>query len=154
MLDFILKMTEGLVKVLFGKNQAYYKLVTDFRNKLPRPQNEGKVLNNSEISEHPYLPKFAKHVTTVDLDSIKTSVTEQDLDVFINRIRHFEYRYMLWNGKYQAFSNNILRLKPELSPPNTDFYTLIIILNSDAVGQLKPMNLIRLKLNQLFHSKN
>jgi hypothetical protein len=77
MLDFILKMTEGLVKVLFGKNQAYYKLVTDFRNKLPRPQNEGKVLNNSEISEHPYLPKFAKHVTTVDLDSIKTSVTEQ-----------------------------------------------------------------------------
>ena len=68
----------------YRKNYSYYKLISDFRKKLPRPQNEARKITEEEIDKNPFLPESMKYINALDLSTHKTSISEQELDVFMN----------------------------------------------------------------------
>lgn len=138
MFDFIFNiLTFG-----FKKNLSYYRLIDDFRKKLSRPQNEARKITDSEIEQNPFLPNSLKYVNVLDVSTHRTSITEQDLDFFMNSIRHFDYSFMLFKNHYKSYSSNILRFKPTSN--NKDFELILLqeVLKDNKLHPLKPFDVL------------
>jgi hypothetical protein len=138
LIDFILNIVSFGLKPLYEKNISYYKLIAEFRVKLPRPQNQARKITDAEIDRNPFLPESMKYVNAIDVSTHKTSITEQELDVFMNSIRYFDYSFMLFKSYYKAHSQNILRFKPTTSQRSVDWVVLQKILQEDDIHPLKP----------------
>ncbi len=135
-------MVDILLNILtlgYRKNYSYYKLILEFRKKLPRPQNEARKITDEEIDKNPFLPESMKYVNTLDLSTHKPTVTEQELDFFINSIQYFDYSFMLFKSHYKAYSKNILRLNPTSENGDFDLVMLQQILKDDPIHPLKPI---------------
>jgi hypothetical protein len=78
-----------------------------------------------------------KYVNAIDVSTHKTSITEQELDVFMNSIRYFDYGFMLFKNHYKTYSANILRLKPTSTNKNFDLVVLQNVLQEDDIHPLK-----------------
>lgn len=158
MIDLILNIFTFGLKPLYEKNISYYNLITDFRKKLPRPQNEARKITEEEIDKNPYLPNSLKYFNTLDLSSHKTSISEQELDIFINSIQHFNYSCMFFKSYYKAYSQNILRFKPTSENGNFDLVMLQIVLKVDPIHPLKPFPVLvhqfkyKIKLTSIIYS--
>ncbi len=137
MIDFILNIITFGLKPLYEKNISYYKLISEFRVKLPRPQNQARKITDAEIDSNPFLPESMKYVNAIDVSTHKTSITEQELDVFMNSIRYFDYGFMLFKNHYKTYSANILRLKPTSTNKNFDLVVLQNVLQEDDIHPLK-----------------
>lgn len=137
-MEFVLSILTVGLKPLYEKNFSYYKLISDFRKKLPRPQNEARKLSGKEIEQNPLLPNEFKHFTVVDVSTHKPTLTEQDLDIFYNTIKDFDYSFMLFKAYYKKRSANILRLKPTAKYNSVDLVVLQTILSEDAILPLHP----------------
>ncbi len=142
MIDFILNIVTFGLKPLYEKNISYYNLIVEFRKKLPRPQNEARKITDAEIDSNPFLPKSMKYVNALDVSTHKTSITEQDLDLFMNSIRYFDYSFMLFKSHYKAYSNNILRFNPQSANKNFDLVVLQEVLKNDSINPLKPFDVL------------
>ncbi len=116
-------LTLGL-KPLYDKNMSYFKLIRDFRLKLPRPQNQARKITANEIETNPFLPNSLKYVNAIDLSTLQANLSEQDLDLFFNSINHFDYSFMFFKKYYKNYSRNILRLAPKSK--NKDFHLAIL----------------------------
>lgn len=147
MMDLILDILTFGIKPIYKKNISYYNLINDFRKKLPRPQNEARKITDEEIDRSPFLPKSLKYVNSFDASSHRTSITEQELDVFMNSIRYFDYSWMLFKSYYKAYSKNILRFNPTSENGNFDLVMLQQILKDDPIHPLKPIPVL------LYHFK-
>lgn len=134
-------MIELILNILtlgYRKNNSYYKLISEFRIKLPRPQNQAKRLSEKEIEESPFLPDSLKHIAVYDLSTLKTSLSEQELDMFFNAIQEFDFSCMLFKKYYKRHKINILRLKPTTSQRSVDWVVLQKVLQEDDIHPLKP----------------
>ena len=151
MLDIILNIITLGLKPLYKKNISYFNLIAEFRKKLPRPQNEARKMSNTEKDSNPFFPESMKYFNTFDVTKHKPTITEQDLDFFINSIQNFDYSYMLFKSYYQSFSNNILRLKPTSDNGNLDLIVLQEVLKDDPLHPLKPIDVLMFHLKYKFN---
>ena len=147
MVDLILNIVTFGLKPLYEKNISYYNLIAKKRKKLPRPQNEARKITNEEIDDNPLLPESLKYINALDLSTHKTSISEQELDLFMNSIQYFDYSWMIFPSYYKAFSKNILRFKPISENGNFDLVILQLILKDDPIHPLKPIPVL------LYHLK-
>ncbi len=147
MTDILLNILTLWLKPLYEKNISYYNLIIEFRKKLPRPQNEAREITHEEIDSNPLLPNYLKYINALDVSTHKTSISEQELDVFINSIQNFNYSWMIFPSYYKAFSKNILRFKPISENGNFDLVMLQLILKDDPIHPLKPIPVL------LYHLK-
>lgn len=138
MIDILL----NILTLGYRKNYSYYKLIDDFRKKLPRPQNEARQITDEEIDGNPLLPNYLKYINALDVSTHKPSVSEQELDLFMNSIQYFDYSWMIFSSYYKAFSKNILRFKPISENGNFDLVMLQLVLKDDRIHPLKPIPVI------------
>lgn len=133
-------ITLGL-KPLYEKNISYYKIVKEFREKLPRQQNQAKNLSTEEIEKNPFLHESFKYITVVDTSKHKTSISEPEIDLFYNKIDNFNYSFMFFKKHYQAFSRNLRRFNPKAVNGNFDLIVIQSILKDDNSNPLKPFGI-------------
>src|SRR6266403_581752 len=82
----------AILLFLYKKNNKYYYLTEEFKEKLPRPQNKAQSLTEEQIVKH----NFPRHINIVDVSTHKTTITEKDLDVFYNKLNNFDYSWVLF----------------------------------------------------------
>jgi len=128
----------NILTIGYRKSNSYYKLISEFRIKLPRPQNQAKRLSDKEIEENPSLPDSLKHIAVYDLSTLKTSLNEQELDMFFNAVQEFDFSFMLFKKYYKRHRANILRLKPNIDQKSVDWIVLQKVLQEDDIHPLKP----------------
>jgi hypothetical protein len=151
MSDILLNILSLGLKPLYEKNYSYFSLIDNFRKKLPRPQNMARKLTKSEKESHPLITESMMIFNVVDLSTHKTSISEQDLDIFINSVKYFNYDWMIFRRYYKAYSDNILRFKPISKDGNLDLVVLQEVLKEDPIRPLKPFSVILYHLK--FHFK-
>lgn len=134
-------LTFGL-KPIYDKHVAYYGIICDFRDKLPRHQNQAKKLTTDQIRERPYLGETAKHVNVVDTSTHKTNITEADIDLFYNKINNFDYRFMFFRSYYLESTKNFNRFNPKAQNGNFDLIVLQTVLKDDPRNPYKPFDVL------------
>lgn len=127
------------------RNNSYYKLIKEFRNKLPRRQTSATPFDN------PALP----HFTSLNLSTHETSLTEAELNIFFNELENFDYRFILNKKYYREFSKNLLRFNPKAVNGNFDLVMVQQVLKVDPYHPLKPFDVFiyHLKFRYKFTSK-
>jgi len=143
------------IKPLYTKNLSFYKLIDDFRRKLPRQQEVVKKLTLNEVERKFPLLESAKHFNVVEVSTNKVNLTEVDLDVFYNNIYYFDYSLVFFKKYYQNYSKNLNRLKPKVENENLDIIVLQDILMNTKEHPLKPIPVLfyHLKWEWRFTSK-
>jgi hypothetical protein len=104
---------------LWKKNNSYYVLIKEFRNKLPRPQ----------MSAKPFESKLP--FTTLNVSTHKTSLTESEIDLFYNSLKYFDYDWIFYKKHYRAHANNLFRFDPKATNKNFDLIMVQQILNNE-----------------------
>lgn len=113
------------------KNNAFYIVIKDFRNKLPRRQTSAKPFDN------PILP----HITSLNLSTHETSLTESDLNTFFNELEHFNFKFVLFKNYYRSYSKNLFRFNPKAVNGNFDLVMVQRILDDDPIFHpVKPID--------------
>ncbi len=135
------------LKPLYEKNYSYYKIVREFREKLPRAQNRARTITHEEIDRNPFLPDSMKYVHAVDVSTHKINVSEVELDLFYNRLNDFDYSFMFFRNHYRNFTKDLNRLNPKGENKNIDIVVLQDILQDDPLQPLKPFDVL------VFHLK-
>ncbi len=144
MLEAILAVITLGIQPLYKHQLSYYKLISDFRTKLPRPQNQARKITHQEIEKKAILPESLKYGTAVDLSTLKPSLTEQDLDEFYNSLLHFNFSWFLYKKYYKEHRDNLLRLMSDVSLNNLNLVVLQKVIEDDPKHPLKPTDVIAL----------
>lgn len=134
-------MIEIILNILtlgYRKNNSYYKLISEFRIKLPRPQNQAKRLSDKEIEQNPFIPDSFKYISVYDLSTLKPSLSEQELDMFFNAIQEFDFSFMLFKKYYKRHRADIVRLKTTIDQKSVDWVILQKVLQEEDIHPLKP----------------
>jgi len=141
MINLLLNILTLGLKPLYEKHLGYYKIVKDFRDKLPRPQNQARTISDAEKEDHPLLSGL-KYMHVLDLATHKVSVSEADIDRFYNQLNNFDYRFILFKKYYQKYTKNLNRFAPSAS--NKDFHLVLIqnIIKDDHLHPLKPFAIL------------
>ena len=92
--QFLNILSLGL-KPLYERNLTYYKIVQNFREKLPRPQNAASTIKEEERKKIG-LPEL-KGINVVDLATFKTSISESEIDQFFNKLEYFDYSFIIFS---------------------------------------------------------
>lgn len=137
MIEVVLNIITLGLKPLYEKNLSFYKLINEFRKKLPRPQNEARKLSENELHKHLSKSETLNHFGVFDLSYHKPSLTENELDVFFNSLRDFDYGSMFFKSYYKSFSSNILRLRPKSKNGDLDLVVLQEVLRDCPLHPLK-----------------
>lgn len=139
MIEKVLNIFLFCIKPIYKKHQAYYNIIEEFRNKLPRRQNEAKTLTSEEIKAHPILSEL-EGITILDLSTHKTSLTESDIDHFFNRLNSFDHRWMFFKDYYKKYTSNLNRFKPNAENRNFDLVMIQRIIDWQSVKPIKPID--------------
>jgi hypothetical protein len=126
-LGFITALLTFLLIPLWRKNNAYYKIIKEFKENLPRPQNEAKQVNSSDLSGS------LKHMSVLNVSTHKTSITEKDLDFFYRRLNNFDYSFVFFRNYYKDYTRNLNRFNPQANNKNFDLVFLQKILDNETV---------------------
>jgi hypothetical protein len=135
---FLTIITLGL-KPLYDKNNSYYKIIAQFRNKLPRHQNQAKKLTEEEIAKSVLFKGVAQFMTVLNVSPHKTSLTEAEIDEFYNQLNNFDYRFIFFKDYYRRHTNNLNRFNPKAENKNFDLAIIQIVLKEDPLHPLKPI---------------
>lgn len=130
------------LKPLYDKNAAYYKIIKDFREKLPRQQNQARQMTAEEIERHPFLPDSFKHITVVDTSNHKTTISEAEIDIFYNKLNEFDYSFVIFRNYYKRFTRNLNRFNPKAQNKNFDLVIIQSLLKDDPLHPLKPFDVL------------
>ncbi len=89
-----------LLQRLFGGNKEFFKIIDEFRKKLPPKDKKAK----SSFNEHLGL----QHM---NLDTLETNIEKSDLDYFLKQLEDFDYKSVYFNKKQiKSYSENLQRL--------------------------------------------
>jgi hypothetical protein len=84
MIDIILNILTLGLKPWYEKHLQFHLIINEFRNKLPRPQNQAKSLSDKEKSNIQWIKGTSlEHINVLNLETHKISLAETDLDEFI-----------------------------------------------------------------------
>ena len=127
---------ENLMTIFkLAEYNKYHKCIRNFRsgNKLPRPQNRGRILSNKEIQTNLNLSEVAKNACIINVSHhrVSSELTDADLDAFYNEINDFSKRVWLFKEYYKSYTNNLNRLNPQCISRNLDLIVLQQILEND-----------------------
>lgn len=154
MLTSILNVLSLGLKPLYEKHLKYYKIIKEFRDQLPRPQNEARKLSEDEKSQNPVLSSL-QNFTVVDLSTHKMSINEADIDIFYNRLNNFDYSFMLFKTYYKKYTKNLNRFNPKAEHKDFDLFMVQQVLKDNPLKPLKPIDVLlhHLKWEIKFTSK-
>jgi hypothetical protein len=130
------------LKPLWEKNNSYYKIVKEFREKLPRHQNQAKQLTEKEIQQNTWLGETAKYINVVDVSTHKIHISEAEIDLFYNRINDFDYSFVFFKKHYQALTKNLNRFNPKAENKNFDIIMLQHVLKDDPLYPVKAFSVL------------
>ncbi len=151
-LDILLNILTLGCKPIYEKNLSYYRIVNDFREKLPRPQNTANEIRNDELINEglPRVP-FGK---IVNLSNLRPSLTEADIDQFYNKLEHFNYQFVLFPQYYKKFTKNLMRFNPRAENKNFDLYMLQLALKDNPDLPLKPIPVLLFHIKRFIYKKS
>ncbi len=142
---FINIITLGL-KPLYDRHLEFYEIIKEFRDKLPRAQNQARSLTTEEIENNPFLPDSFKHINAIDTSNHKTTISEADIDQFYNRINDFNYNGIIFKKHYREFTRNLNRFNPKAENKNFDLVVMQAVLKDDPFHPLKPLDVLKFHL--------
>jgi hypothetical protein len=143
------------LKPLYEKNMSYYKIVKEFREKLPRQQNQARNLTEEEVQKHPFLHDSFKYFTVIDTSNHKTNVSESEIDLFYNKINDFNYAFIFFKKHYKDYTRNLNRFNPKAENKNFDLVIVQRLLKDDPLNPINPVDvfIMHLKWNYKLTSK-
>lgn len=146
MRDIILNILTLWIKPWYEKNARYSIIISEFRNKLPRPQNEAKKLSQEEKKILYEGNRSMQLATGLNLSSHTTSITDQDINQFYNELQYFNYDFIWFKSYYRSYTSNLNRLRPQAESKNLDLVVLHNILKDDPFHPTKPLPVLILHL--------
>ena len=142
MIDLALNILTIGIKPLYEKNASYHKLIKEFREKLPRSQNQAKRIEEESLSSNSPLKGLSNFMTVIDLSTQKTSISEADIDLFYNKLNSFDYRFVFFKQHYQAYTNNLNRFNPQATNRDFDLAVIQIVLKDNELNPLAPLDIL------------
>lgn len=139
MIEFVLNVLSlGLIP-LYEKHMQFHKIVTDFRNKLPRPQNRSKTLTKEDKAKIWWIKGTSlEHISVLNVEHHKASLTETDLDDFYNRLNNFDYSLILFKNYYKEYVSNLNRFNPVAENKNFELAILQKAMEDNKLRPTKP----------------
>jgi hypothetical protein len=139
----LLNVTTFGFNKFYEKYALFHKIVSDFREKLPRPQNQARQLSKDEKDNHPLMKgTILSHITVLDLSTHQSTISERDLDEFYNKLINFDYKYMFFKDYYRSFVKNLIRLKPKAENKNMELVMLQKTLEMTDLQPTKPSKVL------------
>ncbi|WP_394907483.1 hypothetical protein [uncultured Mesonia sp.] len=146
-MDLILNILTFGIKPLYEKHNSFYEILVEFRNKLPRKQNEARKLTEKDVENNIMLRGISKTMTVIDLSTQKISLTESDIDEFYNKLNSFNYDFILFKKYYISIVKNLNRFNPKAENTNFDLAILKELLEEKESKPLRPIPIL------IFHLK-
>lgn len=131
----------GLIP-LYKKHYSFYQIIEEFRNKLPRKQNEAKYMNELELENNLILKNISKGMTVVDVSVEKVNLSEADIDLFYNKLNNFHFDFILFKKYYKQIVNNLNRFNPKAENKNFDIVIVKELLTEDINHPLRPIPIL------------
>ncbi|BDQ12128.1 hypothetical protein [Sediminibacterium sp. TEGAF015] len=138
MINQLLNILSLGIRPLYEKNLTYYKVVKNFREKLPRPQNNATTIKEGE-REKIGLP-LLKGINVVNLASFKTSISESEIDQFFNKLEYFDYSFILFPNYYKKYTSNLMRFKPNAQNGDFNLFMVQQVLKENPLKPLHPIH--------------
>ena len=146
-MDLILNILTFGIKPLYEKHNSFYEILVEFRNKLPRKQNEARKLTEKDVENNIMLRGISQTMTVIDLSTQKISLTESDIDEFYNKLNSFNYDFILFKKYYVSIVKNLNRFNPKAENTNFDLAILKELLEEKKSKPLRPIPIL------IFHLK-
>lgn len=146
-MELILNILTLGIKPLYEKHYSFFTIIVEFRNKLPRKQNEARKLSEKDLENNLILKNISKSMTVVDLSTQKISLTESDIDDFYNKLNNFNYEFIIFKNYYKEFVRNLNRFNPKAQNVDFDLAILKDLLVEKKSRPLRPIPIL------IFHIK-
>lgn len=137
MTEIILNILTLGIKPLYERNCRYYNIIREFREKLPRKQQDATPL--SEEKRRKLGLNNLQRIQVVDMSTYNTSITEAELDLFYNKLEYFDYTFMVFPNHFRKFTMNLMRFKPKAENKNFDLWMVQQVLKNHSSYPLKPI---------------
>lgn len=142
-MDIILNILTLGLKPLYERHYSFYTILVEFRNKLPRKQNEAHKLTEKELENDIVLKDISKIMTIIDLSTQKISLTESDIDDFYNKLNNFNYDFIIFKKYYKSIEQNLNRFNPIAENRNFDIAILRSLLIEKESRPLRPYQIMK-----------
>lgn len=146
-MDILLNLLTLGIKPLYERHYLFFKILVEFRNKLPRKQNEACKLMEKDLENNLILKDISKNMTVIDLSTQKISLTESDIDDFYNKLNNFNYEFIFFKKYYKEFIRNLNRFNPKAHNADFDLAILKDLLIEKKSRPLRPIPIL------IFHLK-
>lgn len=141
-MDLLLNILTLGLKPLYEKHFLFFKIIDEFRNKLPRKQNEAKKMSQKDIVNDLAIKEVASIMTVLDLSTQKTSLTESDIDDFYNKLNNFNYNFIIFKNYYKKYVGNLNRFNPRAQDNNFHLAILKDLLIEKKSSPLRPIPIL------------
>ena len=89
-----------LLQRLFGGNKEFFRIIDEFKKKLPPKDKKAESKYNETI-----------RMQHMNLDTLKPSIETKDLDYFLKQLEDFDYKSVYFKRKQiESYSRNIQRI--------------------------------------------
>lgn len=143
MIEFIIKYWELILTTLvipfiiflYKKNIGYSKLINYFKDNLPRSDKKAKEITDEEKKKMGLHNSYLKHFKVLNLSPHKSTVSESDINLFLNKIEHYNYTFVIFHKHYKSITKNLKRFKKvEAKDKNFDLVMIQEVLDSVKLG--------------------
>ncbi len=89
-----------LLQHLFGGNKEFFRIVNDFRKKLPPKDKKATIGYNENLG-----------MSQMNINTLKSSLGEKELDFFLKELEGFDYSKVYFRkNKVEGYSRNLQRI--------------------------------------------
>jgi hypothetical protein len=139
MIDLILNIISFGLKPLYEKHLEFHLIISEFRNKLPRPQNQAKILTEADKNKIWWMKDTSlQHISVLNLGTQRVSLTESDLDEFYNKLNNFDFSFILFKKYYKEYIKNLNRFNPVAENKNFELAVLQKAIEANKLRPTKP----------------
>lgn len=141
-MDILLNILSLGLKPFYERHYLFYSIIVEFRNKLPRKQNEAKKMSEKDLKNNLIFKDISKVMTVIDLSTQKISLTEADIDDFYNKLNNFNFNLIIFKNYYKSFIKNLNRFNPKAENNNFDLAILKTLLIEKNNRPLRPVPIL------------
>tara|TARA_B110000967_G_scaffold119694_1_gene122384 strand:+ start:126 stop:617 length:492 start_codon:yes stop_codon:yes gene_type:complete len=145
-MEIILNILTIGLKPLYESHLLFYDIINDFREKLPRPQNQAHKPTEKELESNSILSNLSKSMQVIDLSTQKMSLTESDIDIFYNKLNNFDYKFIIFKNYYRHYIRNLNRFNPKAENTNFDLALITDLLKETKSRPLRPFPVLKYHL--------
>jgi len=142
-LELLLNILSFGLRPIYQKHLEFHQIISDFRNKLPRPQNQAKTLTKEDKDKIWWMKGTSlEHFSVLNIGTHKVSLSETDLDDFYNRLNNFDFNFILFKKYYKEYIRNLNRFNPVAENKNFELAVLQKAIEVDKLRPTKPFDLL------------